>query len=477
VAFETLIGWRYLYRRRHSRAVAYAFGLAFVTSAVFAALFAYATRSGTASGQASPALVAAVILLTLAAIVSALLVFFSVFTTVAIAGVMIGVSALVVFFAVTSGFQEEFMEKVWNFNAHIIIQKWGDDDFPEHAELERKLAAMPEVVGVAPFVFSEMQAARGATQASVLLKGIDPDKSPHVLGIGSQMIEGSIDALRGRPGRAEGTGARPEAGVIVGRELARKLRAHVGDTVKLMSPLAALDPSLFRKPGGAGAEPRSGDYTVVGICDHGFDEYDRRAVYMRVDEAQRLVGRFSGVELKLGDPQQAVAFARRLEKSFSGAPYRIIDWEELNHNLFTALRLQKFIIAIFLTIIVVVAAFNIIASLTMIVLSKRKEIAILKSMGASSAGVARVFQVAGLTIGALGVCSGIGFGLLMCGVARRYGYPLDPKIYLISRLPVHVRLVEVALTAVITLAICFLATVYPAVKASDLRPVEGLRYD
>src|SRR5262249_49673744 len=161
-------------------------------------------------------------------------------------------------------------------------------------------------------VFSEMQAARGATQASVLLKGIDPDKSVQVLSIGTQMIEGSVSALRGPPERGEGppSGGAAQAGIIVGRELARKLRAHVGDSVRLMSPLATLDPAFFRRPGGAGGEPRSGDYKVVGIFDAGFDEYDRRAVYLRVDEAQRLVGRFSGVELKLRDPQQAVAFAR-----------------------------------------------------------------------------------------------------------------------------------------------------------------------
>src|SRR5262249_45954566 len=196
-----------------------------------------------------------------------------------------------------------------------------------------------------------------------------------------------------------------------------------------------------------------------------------------------------GVEIKLHDPDQAKAFASQLEHSLRAgctadsddrvcrASYRIIDWEELNHNLFTAIKVQKFIVSLFLTFIVIVAAFNIVASLTMVVLSKRKEIAILKSMGASSGGVGRVFQVAGLTIGAFGVMAGIGFGLLMCEVARRYGYPLDPKIYLISKLPVHVRPLEVALTAAVTLFICLVATVYPAIKAADLRPVEGLRYE
>jgi lipoprotein-releasing system permease protein len=294
-----------------------------------------------------------------------------------------------------------------------------------------------------------------------------------VLTIGSLMTEGRVEDLTKPAGDDK---ALPRA--ILGRELARKLRARVGDSVKLMSPLATLDPGLFGQVHGRAGQPRGGDFQVVGICYHGFDEYDRRAVYLEVGEAEHLLGRFTGgVELKLADADRAPAFARHLEELEKGEPYRIIDWEELNHNLFTALKLQKFIIAIFFTIIVIVAAFNILASLTMIVLSKRREIAILRSMGASAGGVARVFQVAGLSIGAVGVAAGIGFGLLMCGVARRYGYQLDPKIYLISRLPVYVRGLEVVLTAAITLAICLVATVYPSVKASDQRPVEGLRAD
>jgi len=177
------------------------------------------------------------------------------------------------------------------------------------------------------------------------------------------------------------------------------------------------------------------------------------------------------VALKLRLEAIIVEVKRRLD-----GPYRIIDWKELNHNLFMALTMQKVIISLLLVLIIVVAAFNIIASLTMIVLSKVREVAILKSMGASASMVARVFLIGGTTVGAIGTGLGIAFGLLVCFLARLYGYPLDPKVYLIGSLPVQIAAGEVLAVAAATLSICFLATLYPSFRASRLRAVDGLRY-
>jgi lipoprotein-releasing system permease protein len=465
MAFETFIGWRYLFRRGRRRSVVSLFALALVIAAVGAFFFLRVTQLSHPGEMAPISPVLAVLFGALFAIVFGLLLFFSVFTTVAIVGVMIGVSALLVVLSVTSGFQEEFKDKVLGVNGHVIVMKWGAD-FKEYRDIEKQLLAKPGVTGVAPVIFDEMQAAHGTTQSSILLQGIDPGESGRVLSVNGQMIEGSIEALE-----------RNDGGIVIGTSLAKKLHVKMGDTIKIMSKLSSIDTSMLGK--GGARLPKSGDFKIVGLFHAGFEEYDSRLIYLNLADAQHLMGRgnvVSGVYIKLRDADSAPMFAKSLEKTLK-APYRIIDWAELNHNLFTALKLQKFVISLFLTIIIIVAAFNIVASLTMIVLSKRKEIAILKSMGASSGGVARVFQVAGLTIGAVGVLSGIGFGLLMCEVASRYRYPLDPKIYLISQLPVHVRLFEVALTAGVTLIICLLATIYPALKASDLQPVEGLRYD
>jgi lipoprotein-releasing system permease protein len=466
LSFEAFIGWRYLFRRERNRSVVGLFVIALVLTLVAGTGFWILSRLPHSANAMGPlGLVAGIAFGALFVIIFGLLLFLSVFTTVAIVGVMVGVSALMVVLSVTSGFQDEFKDKVLGVNAHVIVMKWGAD-FSEYGELEQKIGRLPGVVGVAPFVFNEMQAARGTTQATILMKGIDPRASTRVLSVGGQMDEGSVAALAESP-----------PGILIGRELAKKLRARIGDTVKLLSPLSSMDATLL----GKGAQPpRSGDFKVVGIFYAGFDEYDRRLVYLALPDSQRLMGRgdvVSGVEIKLRDADRARSFVGTLEKAIGKAPYRIIDWEELNHNLFTALRLQKFAISLFLTLIIAVAAANIVASLTMIVLSKRKEIAILKAMGASSLGVAGVFQVAGLTIGALGVVTGTLFGGLMCLVAQRYRYPLDPKIYLISQLPVRIEPLEVLLTALVTIVICLLATIYPALKAADMRPVEGLRYD
>jgi lipoprotein-releasing system permease protein len=186
-------------------------------------------------------------------------------------------------------------------------------------------------------------------------------------------------------------------------------------------------------------------------------------------------GSVFGVELRFKDPLMALDKTREVSRRLD-APYRVIDWKELNHNLFTALTMQKVIISLLLVLIILVAAFNIIASLTMIVLSKVREIAILKSMGAGAATVARIFLVGGTTVGAIGTSMGILYGLLVCVLARLYGYPLDPKVYLIGELPVRVSASEIVAVAAATLGICFLSTLYPALRASRMRAVDGLRY-
>jgi lipoprotein-releasing system permease protein len=211
----------------------------------------------------------------------------------------------------------------------------------------------------------------------------------------------------------------------------------------------------------------------------GFNEYDTRLAYVSLQDARKLAtARQSvfGVELRFADPQQAIPMAKEVRRILDG-PYRVVDWQELNHNLFTALKMQKVIISLLLVLIILVAAFNIIASLTMIVLSKVREIAIMKSMGAPSAMLARLFLVAGTSVGGVGTVLGIACGLMVCGLAQLYGYPLDPKVYLIGQLPVDIAPREIVAVAAATLAICVLATLYPSLRASRMRAVDGLRYN
>jgi lipoprotein-releasing system permease protein len=257
--------------------------------------------------------------------------------------------------------------------------------------------------------------------------------------------------------------------IILGAELAHKLHVKTGGCVNIMVPFTSA----------AASTPPSFLFKVVGQFRMGFNEYDTRLAYVSLADARKIAnarGSVFGVELRFQDPLMALRMTREVARRLD-APYRVIDWKELNHNLFTALTMQKLIISMLLVIIIVVAAFNILASLTLIVLSKVREIAILKSMGARTWTVARIFLVGGVTVGAIGTGTGILYGLLVCVLARVYGYPLDPKIYLIGELPVRIAGSEIVIVAVGTLAISCLAALYPAWRASRMRAVEGLRYD
>jgi lipoprotein-releasing system permease protein len=398
---------------------------------------------------------------------------FSVFTSVSVLGVAIGVAALTIVLAVTTGFQQQFRDKVLGVNAHVIVLK-SQSTFAEYRDVMKTSAEIdPEVIAVQPFIFAEMLVTRGKGELSgVAIKGVDPKLVRGVLDLQQHMIDGgSVDVL----GEDVPFGELPP--IIMGKELAHKLKAKVGDHVTVVVPLSNIDFDTWRAKSSA---PRTRKFRVSGIFYSGFDEYDRRLMYTSLRDTQELVGRgdqVMGVELKVKDVDRAKEIAVKLERALGGPPYQVQDWYELNHNLFTALNLQKLALVIILTLIIIVAAVNMVSALTMMVTDKTREIAILKSMGGSPNSVARIFVIVGLAIGSVGTIVGVGIGLATCFVVSEYGYHLDPKVYLIDRLPIEVRMLEVALVAVITTVISLIATVFPAMSASALTPVEGLRYD
>jgi lipoprotein-releasing system permease protein len=465
---ERLVGLRYLHRGRRSRGARVALLAGLLMVALGFGLFAL-TR-----GRARPletVAVLAVLLGGLVAVVAFLLRVFSVFTTVSTMGVVLGVASLVVVLGVTSGFEREFQDKVLALNAHLIVMPYGDVDIdgPEIHEVESRLRGTPGVVRMAKFLFSAGEVMIGRIGAN--LKGIDIQQGADDLR--RALIAGSVEGLEQPASCALPAGTPRKTTADVGRialgaELAHHLHVGVGDCVSIMIPFSA----------GAGEAPIAYLFKVVGLFRMGFNEYDTRLAYISIADAHRLADArrlVSGVELRFRDPMMALRAGPEIKRRLDG-PYRIIDWKELNHNLFMALTMQKVIISLLLVLIIVVAAFNIIASLTMIVLSKVREVAILKSMGAPAGMVARVFLIGGTTVGAIGTGLGIAFGLLICLLARLYGYPLDPKVYLIGSLPVRIAPGEVLAVAAATLSICFLATLYPSLRASRLRAVDGLRY-
>jgi lipoprotein-releasing system permease protein len=464
MSYELWIGGRYLYGGKRDKSMLV--GMLMAAAVAITGLVMLLTADG-----ASPWGVLMLVLGIVAAAVMGLLAVFSVFTSVSVLGVVLGVAALTIVLAVTTGFQEQFREKVLGVNAHVIIMK-PETDFENYRDvMERVKKIDSDVVAVQPFIFAEMLVTRGKGQLSgVAIKGVDPIGVRKVLDLDKHMIQGSIEALARPP--VEG-GLPP---IIMGKELAHKLKAKVGDDVTVVVPLSNIDFDTMRAKS---ASPRTRKFRVVGIFYSGFDEYDRRLMYTNITDTQELLGRegVMGVELKVKDVDRAEEIADKIASELGEPPYQVQDWYELNHNLFTALSLQKLALTIILTLIIAVATFNMVSALTMMVTDKTREVAIMKSMGAASASVGRIFLVVGVSIAGVGTLVGVGVGLVTCYVVSGYGYHLDPKVYLIDRLPIAVRPFEVLLVCGLTMVIGVIATIVPARRAASMRPVDGLRYD
>lgn len=475
----------------------------------------------------------------------------SVITIIAVAGVALGVAALLAVMSITSGFEREFRDKVLGVNAHVLVMKYGVD-FDEYRDVLQRTDEMPEVAGAGPFLINEMMLARGDRLAGVLVKGIDPERVLSVLDLPGQLVEGNLDGMRvasaepatGPDAGTEGEDwlqelveregfedeveeevapepeyealpdvevASPEdvqdllegfdpseldlpdtfveeedgtapldvdslPGLVVGKTLARDLHLSVGDHVRLVSPLSGLDVSLFAPEA---RTPKSADFRVIAIFEAGFQEYDSRLVYADLYEAQRMYGQgdvVTGVEMRLHDLEAAPEMARRLERELGG-PFHTLDWAELNRNLFTALKIQKVTLGLVIATIIFVAAFNVVATLIMVVLEKKREIAILKAMGATDSTILGVFVVQGVVIGVIGTAIGLLLGGALVTYLSVFEFPLDPKVYLIDHLPVVVDGSEFVITALVALAICTLSTIAPSTWAARMLPVDGLRYE
>ncbi|GAC1518800.1 MAG: hypothetical protein NVS3B10_20710 [Polyangiales bacterium] len=261
-------------------------------------------------------------------------------------------------------------------------------------------------------------------------------------------------------------------GVIIGKTLAKSLGVELGSRIRITSPAIGFSFT------GSTRAPIARQFRVVAIFEAGFDQYDSKLVYVDLFEAEAFYDQgdsVTGVEMRVSDIDHARKIRDEIDKLLNNGVYHVMDWEELNHPLFTALKIQQIGMSAVLALIIVVAAFTVIATLIMIVLDKRKEIAVLKAMGARDGAILRAFLYQGLIIGAIGTAIGLTIGYGLCKGLLIYGFPLDPKVYFISRLPVEVRPQEFLLTGVVAVLICLAATIVPALNAAAIRPAEGLR--
>jgi lipoprotein-releasing system permease protein len=262
-------------------------------------------------------------------------------------------------------------------------------------------------------------------------------------------------------------------GIIVGITLKHNLEVNIGDCLQVTSPTIG-----FSYSHGNMRAPVAKQFRVTAVFDAGFDQYDSKLVYTDLYEAQAFYDTgdsVTGVEMKVADIETARDVAREIDRRLANGVYHTLDWEELNHGLFTALRIQQLLMSLVLALIIVVAAFTVIATLIMVVLDKKKEIAVIKAMGASNSAVLRAFLYQGGIIGVLGTTFGLLLGIIVCKLLLVYALPLDPKVYFISHLPVQVRPIEFVLVGVFAILVCLAATIWPALYASRLRPAEAFR--
>jgi lipoprotein-releasing system permease protein len=397
--------------------------------------------------------------------------FISLITVISVLGVMIGVMTLNVVMAVMTGFEETLRDRLLGINAHIALVKSGDQ-LREYEKLAAQVQEEQGVVAASPSIYGQVMLTSGPRVSGVVVRGVDPDRVNRVVDIARYIREGSLDRLKEpQPIQVEGrTVLLP--GVIIGTRLANQLGVFPGSPIQVVSPLGS--------PTAIGVIPKVRRFVVVGIFDSGMSEIDSTLVYMNLRDAQKffeLGDAVTNIEIRVRDVYHARDVAQNIQRRL-GFPYLTEDWSRLWPNLFSALKLEKTVYFLVLLLMVLIGAFNIISTLTMVVMEKRKDIAILQSMGATRDSIRKIFLIKGCVIGVVGTFLGVMLGLAICFLIQEYRFIELPKdVFLISTVPVRIYLSNFLLVACASLFVCLLASIYPARQAAKLDPVEIIRYE
>jgi len=399
-------------------------------------------------------------------------------TVVSIAGITLGVAALIGTVGIMTGFKEDIQAKILGTTAHIIVQDRMKDGMSDYDPVTKQVATVPGVVAATPFVLKQVLLTTQTGVQGIVIRGIDPQREGTVTELAKNLSTGQLTDLSRpvkvmQPPADDPTGPAVETekpGIILGKELALRLGVFVGDTINVVSPVGPIS--------AIGMVPKIRTFAVVALFQSGMYEYDSSLAYIDLAEAQKFFNMgqtVTGIEIKVTDVFHADETARSVEQSL-GFAYGARDWMQMNRNLFSALKLEKTMMFLLLVLITIVASFNIVSTLTMIVTEKQKEIAILKAMGATRKSIRRIFMLNGLIIGLSGTAIGIPLGYAFLWLIQTF-WTFDPTVYYISRIPVHVQAMDVLLVAGSAIVISFAATVYPSLQAAKLEPVAALRYE
>ncbi len=385
-------------------------------------------------------------------------------TFVSIAGVLIGVATSIITLSVMTGFQGYFRDKILSATFHAAVLEYTGKGMVEHRALAEKVEKLPHVLATTPFIISQVMLTTKERVQGVVVRGIDPATEGNVTDLKKNMTEGSLPDLAGI--------GRKLPGIIIGEDLSRRFGVNIGDVITMVNPIG--------EETALGMVPKMRKFELVGVFDAGMYDYNTGYAYISLPEAQKffdMPGRVSGLQVRVDDVYRADAIAASIQSAV-GFPYFTRNWIEMNKNFFSALKLEKIGMALILVVVIIVASFNIIGTLTMIVMEKSREIAILKSMGATGRSIMGIFMFSGLIIGAVGTILGTGIGYGLVALITKSGLISLPKdVYQVSHLPLSITGYDVLFIALTALGISFLATIYPAWQAARQDPVEVLRYE
>jgi len=385
-------------------------------------------------------------------------------TFISIAGVVIGVATSIITLSVMTGMQGYFRDKILSAVPHVVVMDHSGGGTRDMMALEAKVSRVPHVVATTQFIYNQSMLTAKDRVQGVVVRGIDPKNEGRVTSLQKNMTEGSLMDLEAK--------GRKLPGIVIGEDLARKFGAVIGNTLTMVNPLGE-ETSI-------GIVPKMKKFELVGIFDAGMYDYNTGFVYISIPAAQKffnMPGRVSGIEVRVDEVYRADKIAASIQSEV-GFPYFTRNWIEMNKNFFSALKLEKIGMSLILVVIIIVASFNIIGTLTMIVMEKSREIAILKSMGASGGSIMKIFMFAGLVIGVVGTIIGSVIGYSAVSIITKSDLISLPRdVYQVSHLPLFISTLDVLFISLTALGISFLATLYPSWQAARQDPVEVLRYE
>ncbi len=407
--------------------------------------------------------------------------FISLNTWISIGGVALGVMALIVVIAVMSGFGKDLRDKILGTNSHVVVKSLNRSGIENYEKVAEAIRQVKGVRTAAPFIMNQVMLVHESNVSGIVVRGIDPEREAGGSDLGKNLVAGDLKALSA-PAAGDKEAGAPVArpGIILGKELAMRLGVRLGSAVSMISPASRVTP--------VGLIPKMKLFSVVGFFESGMFEYDANLAFISIPAAQKffsMENRVTGVEIWVDAIDEASRISKEIQDTL-GFPYHARDWMSMNRNLFNALQLEKVVMFIILILIILVAAFNIISTLFMLVMEKTKEIAILKAMGASGISIMKIFSLQGLIIGLVGTLLGAIGGFLIVPnlneivgfIEDRFGITAFPKdIYYLDKLPSEIQYMDSLLIVIFSIVICFVASLYPAWRASRLKPVDGLRYE